>query len=138
MKPDLPPVRMDFVLIVQVLVNVLDNALKYSPHEAVVTVEAHLAAGSLIVRISDEGDGIPEPDLSRVFEKFNRARRTGETGGIGLGLSICKGLIEAHHGRIWAERQIPAGRRSRLRYRCAPRRTAGDGGRDRPPHPHRG
>ena len=62
---------------------------------------------ALEISVSDDGDGIPEHELTNVFEKFNRAGRTGETGGIGLGLSICKGLVEAHHGRIWAERRAP-------------------------------
>ena len=106
---NLPLVRLDFVLIAQVLVNVLDNAVKYSPVATPITLEADIAGGALRVRISDEGDGIPEHSLVRVFEKYNRAGRTGETGGIGLGLSISKGLIEAHKGMIWAERRNPHG-----------------------------
>jgi two-component system sensor histidine kinase KdpD len=107
--PDVGIVPMDFGLIVQVLVNLLDNAIKYSPGQSPVEVEACHVDGSLKVCISDEGDGIAERDLTRVFEKFNRAGRRGETGGIGLGLSICRGLIEAHRGRIWAERRNPRG-----------------------------
>jgi len=99
---------MDFALIVQVLVNILDNAMKYSPAHTPIGIQATKEDGRLEIRIEDEGDGIEEEDLDRVFEKFNRARRTGETGGIGLGLSICKGLIEAHRGFIWAERN-PSG-----------------------------
>lgn len=109
LAPGLPLVRLDFVLIVQVLVNVLDNAFKYSPPDTPIAVEARAPAGALEIRISDEGDGIPERDLVNVFEKFNRAGRTGETGGIGLGLSICRGLIEAHKGTIRAERRAPRG-----------------------------
>lgn len=107
--PDLPPVRMDFSLIVQVLMNMLDNSLKYSTPPTPIKIRAHVADGQFEVRVEDEGDGIDNEDLCRVFEKFNRARRTGETGGIGLGLSICKGLIEAHRGSIWAERRNPLG-----------------------------
>jgi two-component system sensor histidine kinase KdpD len=107
--PSLPLVRMDFALIVQVLVNILDNAMKYSPAHTPIGIQATKEEGRLEIRIEDEGDGIEEEDLDRVFEKFNRARRTGETGGIGLGLSICKGLIEAHRGFIWAERRNPSG-----------------------------
>jgi two-component system, OmpR family, sensor histidine kinase KdpD len=107
--PDLPFVSMDFVLIVQVLVNLLDNALKYSPAGPSITVEARVLSGSLEICVSDCGSGIAEDELAHVFEKFNRGGRTGETGGIGLGLSICKGLIEAHHGNIWAERRQPRG-----------------------------
>ncbi len=107
--PRAPLVAMDFALIVQVLVNLLDNALKYSPGDAPIAIRTRLMRGQLEVRVEDEGDGIGEADLEHVFEKFNRAGRTGETGGIGLGLSICKGLIEAHHGVIWAERRDPRG-----------------------------
>jgi two-component system sensor histidine kinase KdpD len=106
---DLPFIRMDFVLIVQVLVNLLDNAQKYSRSELPIEVEVRLASDVLEISVSDEGDGIPEQELTNVFEKFNRAGRTSETGGIGLGLSICKGLVEAHHGRIWAQRRNPNG-----------------------------
>jgi two-component system sensor histidine kinase KdpD len=107
--PDLPLVRMDFALIVQVLVNILDNALKYSATDAPIAIRALLAEGALEMRVEDNGDGIAEEALAHVFDKFNRAGRTGETGGIGLGLSICKGLIEAHRGEIWAERRTPHG-----------------------------
>ena len=68
-----------------------------------------LLAQRLEVCVSDFGSGIAEADLIRVFDKFNRGGRTGETAGVGLGLSICKGLIEAHHGTIWAERRHPRG-----------------------------
>jgi two-component system sensor histidine kinase KdpD len=107
--PDLPFVPMDFVLVVQVLVNLLDNALKYSPPEPSITVRARVFSRSLEISVSDFGNGIPEDDLAHVFEKFNRGARTGETGGVGLGLAICKGLIEAHHGTIRAERRQPCG-----------------------------
>ena len=107
--PEVPFVPMDFVLIVQVLVNLLDNAIKYSPAGPSITVDARLLSGNLEICVGDCGDGIAEDDLAHVFEKFNRGGRSGETGGIGLGLSICKGLIEAHHGSIRAERRRPCG-----------------------------
>ena len=106
---DLPFVRMDFVLVVQVLVNLLDNAVKYSRPDSPIRIEARSCEDGLEISVSDDGDGISEHDLPHVFEKFNRGARSGETGGIGLGLSICKGLVEAHNGRIWAERRIPHG-----------------------------
>ena len=106
---DLPFVHMDFVLIVQVLVNLLENALKYSPENSPVAIRAQMAGEELEVSVLDEGEGIPEQNLTSVFEKFNRGDRTGETGGIGLGLSICKGLVEAHNGKIWARRRDPHG-----------------------------
>ena len=106
---DLPFIPMDFVLIVQVLVNLLDNALKYSFAGTSITMETRVLADELEVRVSDQGTGIAEADLCNVFEKFNRGGRSGEAGGVGLGLSICKGLIEAHHGTIRAERRQPQG-----------------------------
>jgi len=106
---DLPFVQMDFVLVVQVLVNLLDNALKYSPENSLVAIRAQVSGQELEISVLDDGEGIPERNLRSVFEKFNRGDRTGETGGIGLGLSICKGLVEAHNGRIWAQRRDPNG-----------------------------
>jgi two-component system, OmpR family, sensor histidine kinase KdpD len=96
-------VPMDQVLIVQVLVNMLDNALKYSPGEAPIEIEARLNSGQLEVRVLDRGMGISEQELERVFEKFYRGTPPGAARGAGLGLSICKGFVEAHNGRILAK-----------------------------------
>lgn len=100
--PNLPLVPMDHALIVQVLVNMLDNALKYSSDDAPVEIEARLDAGQLEIRVLDRGRGIPEQELERVFEKFFRGALPGAPRGTGLGLSICRGFVEAHHGRIFA------------------------------------
>jgi len=107
--PTLPLVPMDFVLIVQVIVNLLDNAFKYSPADRPVMIEARPASHSVAISVSDEGDGIPQEDLASIFSKFNRAGRSTEAGGIGLGLSICRGLIDAHQGAIAAVRRSPRG-----------------------------
>jgi len=101
--PDLPMVHVDFVLMVQVLVNVLDNAIKYSPAGAPIRVFVERVGNSVRVGVTDRGPGIPEADLERVFDKFHRVQREGEPSGTGLGLSICRGIIEAHRGHIWAE-----------------------------------
>ena len=101
--PDLPMVRVDFVLMVQVLVNVLDNAIKYSPAEAPIRVFAERAGQTVRVGVTDRGPGIPSAALDRVFDKFYRVQRQGDASGTGLGLSICRGIVEAHGGRIWAE-----------------------------------
>jgi two-component system, OmpR family, sensor histidine kinase KdpD len=98
--PNLPLVPMDQVLIVQVLVNVLDNALRYSSGEAPVEIEAQMSAGNLEVRVLDCGRGIPEEELERVFDKFFRGASPGVPKGTGLGLSICKGFVDAHNGAI--------------------------------------
>jgi two-component system, OmpR family, sensor histidine kinase KdpD len=101
-------VPLDFVLIVQVVVNLLDNTLKYSETAAPVQIEAQIAADQLQVRVCDRGKGIREDDLKRVFDKFYRETSAGPRGA-GLGLSICRGLVETHGGRIWVERRPEAG-----------------------------
>jgi len=107
--PDLPLVPMDSVLIAQVIVNLLDNALKYSGPGSPVEVKAQVTGEQLQVSVADCGNGIPEEDLKRVFEKFYRVSSVGTTSGTGLGLSICKGLVEAHAGRIWMEHRQKSG-----------------------------
>jgi two-component system, OmpR family, sensor histidine kinase KdpD len=107
--PGLPLVPMDHVLIVQVLVNMLDNALKYSPGDAPIEIEARLDAGELEIRVLDRGRGIPDQELTRVFDKFFRGAHPGTPRGAGLGLSICKGLVEAHNGRILAKHRANGG-----------------------------
>jgi two-component system sensor histidine kinase KdpD len=109
----LPLVPMDFVLITQTLVNVLDNAVKYSPPEAPITVRAEAHERDLDIIVADRGIGIPSGDLDRVFDKFYRGPQTGVTGS-GLGLSISKGFVEAHGGCIRAETQSTGGTLVRL------------------------
>jgi two-component system sensor histidine kinase KdpD len=101
-------VPMDFVLMTQVLVNLLENALKYSSPGAPVGVEAKVTGSTLEIAVLDRGYGVPEEDLERIFDKFYRVQRPQGIGGTGLGLAICKGIVEAHRGRIWA-RNRPGG-----------------------------
>jgi two-component system sensor histidine kinase KdpD len=98
--PDLP-VYLDYVQIQQVLANLLDNAAKYAPAGTEIRVAGTVEDGGLVIRVRDEGPGIPAAEAHRIFSKFYRigGRRTGT----GLGLAICKGLIEAHGGRIAVE-----------------------------------
>ena len=98
----LPLVLMDFVLIVQVLSNLLDNALKYSPADQPIEVHAGVTDGRLELQVADRGIGIPPEDLTRVFDKFYRVQRPNGVSGTGLGLAICKGIVEAHRGEIAA------------------------------------
>jgi PAS domain S-box-containing protein len=107
--PNLPLVPMDHVLIVQVLVNVLDNALRYSSGEAPVEIEAQMSADHLEIRVLDRGRGIPEEEIERVFDKFFRGASPGTPKGTGLGLSICKGFVEAHNGAIVAKNRAQGG-----------------------------
>jgi two-component system sensor histidine kinase KdpD len=107
--PDMTPVPMDFVLMVQVLVNLLDNALKYSSSGTPIEVKAQVEGSEARIQVADRGMGIPADDLGRVFDKFYRVQRPGQMGGTGLGLSICKGFVEAQGGRIWAENREGGG-----------------------------
>jgi two-component system sensor histidine kinase KdpD len=100
---------MDHVLIVQVLVNVLDNALKYSLGETPVEIEAQMDADHLETRVLDRGRGIPEDELERVFDKFCRGASPGAPKGTDLGLSICKGFVKVHNGRIVAKNRPHGG-----------------------------
>jgi len=99
---DFPLVNMDFVLIVHVLYNLLDNALKYSPSDSPLEIQAEILDDEAYIRVLDRGIGIPEGDLENVFDKFYRVQRSKNVTGTGLGLAICKGIMEAHDGRIWA------------------------------------
>jgi two-component system sensor histidine kinase KdpD len=108
--PDLPLVQLDFVLMEQVLVNLLDNAAHYTPPGTPIGVEARLGRGKLCVAVTDEGPGLPPGDLERVFDKFYRVPGT-TSGGTGLGLSICRGLVEAHGGTLTAENAEAGGAR---------------------------
>jgi two-component system sensor histidine kinase KdpD len=94
---------------VQVLYNLLDNALKYSSAGAPIDVSARVAGSRLELAVADQGAGIPEADLAHVFDKFYRVQQRGTTSGTGLGLSICKGIVEAHGGEIRAENRAGGG-----------------------------
>jgi two-component system sensor histidine kinase KdpD len=106
--PSLPEVSMDFVLITQVLANVVDNALKYSPPGSPVEIHARMAGSELQIQVADRGAGIPPGEAERIFDKFYRIRRARDAGGVGLGLAISTGIVQLHGGRIWAE-QRPGG-----------------------------
>jgi two-component system sensor histidine kinase KdpD len=100
---DLPLLPFDSVLVEQVLINLLDNAIKYTPPGTPITVSAWTNNETVTVEVADSGPGLPPGNEQRIFEKFYRALRAGEGSGAGLGLTICRGIIEAHGGRIWAE-----------------------------------
>ena len=87
----------------QILTNLLDNAVKFSPGGGTVTVEAHRRSGHVEVRIVDEGQGIPEAERERIFSKFHRTESSRGAGGAGLGLFIARGLVSAMGGRIWVD-----------------------------------
>jgi two-component system sensor histidine kinase KdpD len=92
----------------QVFINLLDNALKYSPPSGIIEVAARIRENWLEIEVADQGPGIPKEYLTQVFDKFSRLTRAEGTSGIGLGLTISKGIVEAHEGKIWAE-NLPQG-----------------------------
>ncbi len=108
-SPKIPLVPLDFVLFSRVLVNVIDNALKYSPPEKPIEIRARVSKQDLEISIADRGEGIPVDDLERIFDKFYRVQRPDNVSGTGLGLSICKGIVEAHNGCIRAENRRGGG-----------------------------
>jgi len=95
----------------QIMRNLLGNAIKYSPEGGTITVRGREKQGQLIVEVSDQGIGIPSGDLERVFERFYRVENeaTRDVGGVGLGLAVCRSIVEAHGGRIWVESAWGAG-----------------------------
>ena len=100
MPGGLPLVNLDFVLFSRVLVNIIDNAIKYSPADESIDIHVQVRDQNLEISVSDRGEGIPPEDLERIFDKFYRVQRPDNVSGTGLGLSICKGIIEAHGGHI--------------------------------------
>jgi two-component system, OmpR family, sensor histidine kinase KdpD len=106
--PNLPLVRIDGVLIEQVLINLLENGLKYTPPESPIDLSAFEVDKAILFEIADRGPGLPQGEEQRIFDKFYRADSTRE-GGVGLGLTICRGIIEAHGGCIWAENRSGGG-----------------------------
>ena len=106
---DVPMLNVDAVRIVQVLGNVLRNALKFTPDGGRIAVQAESRGGSIVFSVKDTGPGIPVADQSRVFDRYWQSRRTANKRGTGLGLSIAKGIVEAHGGRMWLESAPSAG-----------------------------
>jgi len=101
LPPELPLVPIDDVLIEQVLINLLENAAKYTPAGSPIEVSARAARGEVLVTVADRGPGVPPEESEKIFEKFHRAARG--AGGVGLGLAICRGIIKAHGGRLWVD-----------------------------------
>ncbi|HEX4076185.1 MAG TPA: ATP-binding protein [Candidatus Acidoferrales bacterium] len=109
--PDLPMVRGDASLLRDVLQNLIDNAIQYTPEGGRIQVSACVGPRDVVVCVADTGIGIPMADQERIFERFYRvdAARSREAGGTGLGLSIAKHIVEAHSGRLWVESEVGRG-----------------------------
>ncbi len=125
----LPPVELDYLQMDQVLTNLLENAARYTPPDSSIEIAVEAVEGQVMVSIADHGPGIPPYDLERIFDKFYRvsgtARRNSSVMGTGLGLAVCRGLVEAHGGHIWAENRATAG--AVFRFTLAPGAVPSDG-----------
>ena len=109
-KLDLPPLYGNPIQIRQMVDNLLDNAITYTPEGGKIKVEAQVDGKQLILLVSDTGNGIPALDMPYIFDKFYRASNTSsDFPGSGLGLSIVKSIIETHQGRIWVDSTIDKG-----------------------------
>ena len=104
-------VRMDASLIVQVLINLINNAVKYTPEDAKITIGAKTEDGMAVLWVEDEGQGVPKGQEDRVFEMFYTGvkRSPDSRRGIGLGLSLCRSIVQAHGGEIWMRNIQPHG-----------------------------
>ena len=117
--PGIPPVRGDGAQLGEVLQNLLDNALQYTPEGGQIDVSATFDGDGVTLTVADTGIGIPESDLERIFERFYRvdAARSRAAGGTGLGLAIARHIVDAHGGKIWVESAVGQG--SRFHFRVA-------------------
>jgi len=125
---DLPLLHLDAVLIERVLANLLENAAKYTPPGSPVTVGAEARSGDVRLWVDDEGAGLPEGEEDRLFEKFERGQqRESATPGVGLGLAICRAIVQAHGGRISGRNRRVDGRVEGARFEVVlPRGTPPD------------
>jgi len=108
LPPDLPLIKVDGLLLERVLVNLLENSIKYSPPGSLIEVTSRVQDQELLVEIADRGPGLPPGEEARIFEKFHRVA-PGRVRGTGLGLTICRNIIESHGGRIWAANRPEGG-----------------------------
>jgi two-component system sensor histidine kinase KdpD len=106
---DLPLVEVDETQIERVLANVLENAIRFSPEGSPVSIAAETVDGEVLIRVDDEGPGVPRHELERVFEPFRHASTTGDGKGTGLGLAIARGFAEANGGRLFVEARAGGG-----------------------------
>jgi len=122
LDPDLPLVPIDDLLIQQVLMNLLENAIRFAPAGSTIDLSATAGENEVKVEVADRGPGLKPGDEQRVFEKFYRAAGDGSPSGAGLGLAICRGIVELHAGRIWAENRPEGGAAFSLPYRWSANR----------------
>jgi two-component system sensor histidine kinase KdpD len=102
-------VSIDGVLLEQVFLNLLDNALKYTPPGTAIEISAEASKNEVIVSVADRGPGLPLAAIAQIFDKFYRGDTARTPSGVGLGLTICRAIVQAHGGRIWAENREGGG-----------------------------
>lgn len=108
LPPDMPLVYADAVLLERVLANLLENAAKYTPPGTLVTLSGWRDGDAIVVEVADEGPGLPPGEVDHLFDKFTRGDRETSTPGVGLGLAICRAILQAHGGHISAaNRAVP-------------------------------
>ncbi|MDR3477277.1 MAG: sensor histidine kinase KdpD [Gammaproteobacteria bacterium] len=107
--PNLPLISFDKVLMEQVLVNLIENAILYTPEETPIEISVSIEDDHVLVSVADRGPGLLLEDIDKVFEKFYRGQAPAKEKGSGLGLSICQSIVKAHGGRIWAENRWDGG-----------------------------
>jgi two-component system sensor histidine kinase KdpD len=109
MAPDLPLAPLDDLLIQQLLVNLLENAVQHTPSGTPIEVAARKEGGAVWIEVADRGPGLPPGDRSRLFEQLHRAGDRASRTEAGLGLAICRGIVESHGGKIEAENRPGGG-----------------------------
>ncbi|MCC6573860.1 MAG: sensor histidine kinase KdpD [Planctomycetes bacterium] len=129
--PDVPPVRVDLVLMEQVIVNLVENAVKYAPLSTI-EISARNTPEGVLVEVADNGPGLPPGQEERVFDKFYRASNAPGVRGAGLGLTICRGILQAHGERIWARNRDGGGASFQFVLEAAPLPPENMGDRGKP------
>jgi two-component system sensor histidine kinase KdpD len=106
---ELPDIPFDNTLIQEVFINLIDNAVKFTPTESPINITVQLENKDVLVSVEDQGPGIMMDEVNKLFEKFYRGRELTTERGLGLGLAICYSIIQAHGGKIWAENRPQGG-----------------------------
>ena len=109
LAPDLPLLHLDAVMIERVLVNLLENACKYTPAQSPIEIDARIDNVSVLLTVNDQGPGLPSKREEAIFEKFERGKKESATPGVGLGLTICRAIMQAHGGTIRGETRATGG-----------------------------
>jgi signal transduction histidine kinase len=103
LQEDIPPLHGNPTRLRQMISNLLDNAVKYTPEKGTVSLSCQMEEGQILLRVSDTGIGIPPSEVPQIFNKFYRATNVQNTVGTGLGLSIVKSIVDIHNGRVWVD-----------------------------------